>query len=429
MIQTIKTIYHRGEEKLVLAFSFGRTVSTVTMSVNDLNNLTTRKSSLETICPVVCLVILQDKTNIIKIVGFTGVNKTTIARLDLNIPEKIALLDENPVENFLEDRVAAGEFLGNTNGLMVTTEKKYMFQSYGAVVSPLGGYIAFLHTLVTEGQLRYPLLSNLRFRVTFMIMTEDALEEIAKPVDCTKHSPTLQWWKIQAYANRIKSKDRDTYLEDITSYLLKNVKISDDNTIAKYEHDEQLVNTIVKNVYQPEEFKFYRSYCHYKENPESYPYFLIENLAYTVLSYLINTEDEKFDQENLTEFDCAIILSYIHVLKTSPNPSNALVQKATRDISKKYTFSSTKISIEGEGFAETFNFAPESQSIYTIVSERGHPWRRCGTTLIPILNYEGKSCFGCSRPSIINGNGALSEAILEACDLCIYCGCTFVMNK
>ena len=410
--------------------------------------------------PISALGVSEKNEKSIYLLGFADSDKSLLATIDLDADDGSLVAKkiegpQNSIGSYIEDRLTAGEFLGTTFSQDVASEKKYQFQCFGMAVSPLGDYIAFLHSIVPDGQLRYPILSNLKYRVSFMVISDHAErlvpEKLAVAYPATRYSPISVWWKIQAVCNNLKSKERAAYIEAISEQFYKKSfveieapKPEDDGDDGKSQ--KTLEQRIVKSLFESSIIDNYRLYCHYKMGIDSYPRLVLDALSVTVLMYLVADESSII----VTTLDKAILLSYCQALLTSPNKvDHELYQTTATSCLTKFGFgingnangdgntsSSTVLEIPGEGFEESFDFVPGSRTddVYTIKSQRGYSWRRCSTTLLPLTQYNGKTCSGCGRPIISVADlpedqvGWLLSAIFRAADVCIYCGCRFIKN-
>lgn len=426
---------------MILAFSQGLSVGSVILDTKriDLENVeeSISQADLKMLpCAISTIGVLEKNDNELFLVGFADTNKSLLVKLELGMdPLGLTRVDDaqNPIHNYIENRLTAGEFLGTTFSQDVASEKQYQLQCFGMAVSPLGDYIAFLHSIVPDAQLRYPILSNLRYRVSFMFLTDynERLipEKVAVPCCPTSYSPMAAWWKIQAVSKSLRSKMRESYLESICKQLYQNSKIDATPVDTKVDLSLPLEQQINTKLFDSSTLDSYRLYCHYKEPSDSYPRLILDKLCLTVLLFLLKQEDTVVLE---TVQDRAIVLSYCQTLLTSPNKQDQTYSTTANACLKKFGFSGDDagmLAIAGDGFEETFNFL-QATDVYAISSEKGHVWRRCSTTLIPLTYYNGRTCSGCARPvlEVQEDQGYLVSTIFKAVDICIYCGCRFMKN-
>lgn len=413
-------------------------------SFTDLNNAATRLEARHLPQPISSIAILAKNLKEVRLVGFAELNNSLLATIDLaEDTPKLTVLDsaQNPIEGYVANRLSAGEFLGTTFSQDIANEKKYLFQCFGMAVSPLGDYIAFLHSIVPDGQLRYPITSNLKYRISFLVLNdyEECLtpEKIANSTfDSLKIAPLTAWWKIQVILKTLRSKQRETYKEQFLEHLQEKVRAGPNNVEDIVGNAASLEDAITEVMYKSSALDNFRIFSHYALPKASYPLRVLERLAFSVLKFLENLDADASSEFATTTFDKAIILSYCQTLLAhSKNDSAVATAKACL---VKYVFNSqdpsaTTLTLPGEGFEETYNFSAASD-VYVIESERQHQWRRCSTTLLPLTYYQGKTCSGCARPIIglehlpQDQVGSLLKTIFAAVDICIYCGCRFTDN-
>jgi hypothetical protein len=494
--------YHKPTSTLAYVFSTGLSINIVAInlkSINDLNDLSAHitKASLPKLeQPIHTLTVLEKSETELHIAGFSDYRNAlllvaTIGKASISL----AVAENNTLQRFIDDRVAAGEFLGSNYTQDAMSDRRYTSQCFGVTVSPLGDYIAFLHSIIPDAQLRYPIPSSLRARISFLFLggssstsSADANtprlqpERIAVVPPATQYSPIVTWWKIQAIIGSLRQKLRPEFIEatiklfhdrgniPAEQQLLSSAGKDISGVVNNSNSQRTLVQTVGFDMFlAAPALDSYRVYHHYKPQAASYPRAFIERLAYSVLAFLAATAaDDKVYGGELVGLDKALVLSYAQVLVSSPRHRESdKVCSVVARVFTKYALlaseseslesvpaESTTFAVRGEGFEETFNFFKAASGsgrnardrnngsrdganldLYAIKSEgRGHSWRICATTLLPLLRYDGKTCTGCSRPQITRDesdpayDGIILKSVLEAVDICIYCGCKFVNN-
>ncbi|KAF5101491.1 hypothetical protein DV451_002188 [Geotrichum candidum] len=439
--------------------------------------------------PIHTLTVLEKSETELHIAGFSDYRNALLLVATIGGGGiSLAVAENNTPQRFLDDRVAAGEFLGSNYTQDAMSDRRYTSQCFGVTVSPLGDYIAFLHSIVPDAQLRYPIPSGLRAFVSFLVLggssttnSADAHaprlqpELVAVVPPATQYSPIVTWWKVQAIIGSLRQKLRPAFTEATIKLFHERGNIPAEKQLFS-SAEEDITGGVNKNggqwtLVQTVGFDMFlaappldsvRVYHHYKPQVTSYPRVFIERLAYSVLAFLAASEDEDYGGE-LVGLDKALVLAYSQVLVSSPkHRGNTKVRSVVARVFAKYGLlaseseplesvpaESTTLAVRGEGFEETFNFfkaaskehsngtkdGASSSDLYAIKSEgRGHSWRICATTLLPLLRYDGMTCTGCSRPQITRDesnpayDGIILKSVLEAVDICIYCGCKFVNN-
>lgn len=428
----------------------GFSVVSIVMQINSetptiIENNSSRRAEIRMLPqPINTLGLLIKNDREILVVGFADNDKssllTTLALTDETPILKRIEASKNPIDNYIEDRLTAGEFLGTTFSQDIASEKKYQFQCFGMAVSPLGDYIAFLHSIVPDGQLRYPILSNLRYRISFLVLTDYderlSPEKITVPLFATQHSPIAFWWKIRAISKSLRSKQRANYIEAVSEQFYNKGSDGFSKTgVDEIDDSKTLEEHVATNLFMSASVENLRLYSHLTTSTDTFPRLILDKIALTVLRYL----QVVAPADSLTSaFDKAIVLSYCQALLTSPNKSDKLFVDTANSCLEKFGFdpevpATSTLAIPGDGFEETFNFLA-ADDMEVINSERGHAWRRCSTTLLPLTHYHGKTCSGCGRPIVGISDmppdevGELIKSIFRAIDICIYCGCRFMKN-
>ena len=487
--------YHKPTSILAYVFSAGLSINIIGIdlkSINDFNDLSghiTKASLTKLAQPIHTLTVLEKSETELHIAGFSDYRNALLLVATIGGGGiSLAVAENNTPQRFLDDRVAAGEFLGSNYTQDAMSDRRYTSQCFGVTVSPLGDYIAFLHSIVPDAQLRYPIPSGLRAFVSFLVLggssttnSADAHaprlqpEHVAVVPPATQYSPIVTWWKVQAIIGSLRQKLRPAFTEATIKLFHERGNIPAEKQLFS-SAEEDITGGVNKNggqwtLVQTVGFDMFlaappldsvRVYHHYKPQVASYPRVFIERLAYSVLAFLAASEDEVYGGE-LVGLDKALVLAYAQVLVSLPkHRGNTKVRSVVARVFAKYGLlaseseplesvpaESTTLAVRGEGFEETFNFfkaaskehsngtkdGASSSDLYAIKSEgRGHSWRICATTLLPLLRYDGMTCTGCSRPQITRDesnpayDGIILKSVLEAVDICIYCGCKFVNN-
>lgn len=496
-----KEIYlHTPMSTLIYVFSMGLSIKIVSINLKNVNNFNdlsvhlSKDSLPKLLQPIHTLTILEKSETELHIACFSDYRNALL--LGAIIGEKsisLAAAETNPLQKFIDDRVAAGEFLGSNYTQDAMTNRRYMFQCFGVTASPLGDYIAFLHSIIPDTQLRYPIPSSVRARISFMVLSSGNSssnstthiprlqpESIAVAMPATLYSPMVTWWKVQAVIGSLRQKLRPAFIEAVSKLfhdhgiicekqgLVSSASKNIDDTISNCRSSNKDKNTLAQTIgfdlfSAVPELDNYRAHHHYNSKSASYPRAFVERLAYSVLAFLAVTDVDDYGSE-LVGLDKALVLAYARVMVLSPKHGNrSEVQTVVARVFAKYglltsesdpiesvSAESTTLAVKGDGFEETFNFFKLNGScnkhdsdnnhnanidLYSIVSEgRHHSWRVCATTLLPLLQYDGKTCTGCGRPQIVRDEsdpvygGIILKSVLEAIDICIYCGCKFVNN-
>ncbi|KAG4304187.1 hypothetical protein PORY_002368 [Pneumocystis oryctolagi] len=301
---------------------------------------------------------------------------------------------------------------------------------YGLSSFPPFLYHIFICEIIPSNEIKYTTPKQAEARLMFLESSNISNEKILKimeqfVISSIYFSPTCILWDI-GLSNFFSTSSKDVNFIECFNYLKKFSKETSDITCriisdrlfnSKFLNSQRLLNLFM-NIFKIEEsFEMISQTVIF--NLQSYLTTIIlsefnhfnEHIPYSLLA----SEDKK-----LIMLYCSFIIAYF--------PNNDLLLNLLK-IWKQHFLSSESLQIQDwiidtEEYCIICKSRIPFKNIKFGTCEKKHTWPRCSITLFTLMDASSKTCQSCSKKLIFisNQNQSFMSKLVNACDICFYCG-------
>lgn len=286
---------------------------------------------------------------------------------------------------------------------------------YACEPHPHGTYLVFAYMLSPSNSLKYPIASQQILRLAFCPLLDlSSLDELkVKAEPAVLESSISSLWELMTLQRLSPRAIRDSFQEVAAAQIISRVSAITPRPISD---SATLLEKLRK--------------CFYAD----------PQLDATRLVSLWTSKDNHL--ETLSRLANIVVKSKEASEVTPDSIDGAIIQALSKFCDDnqpiEHLKATTAVSISGGYFESSFDFSDISNSsCFSISSETKHVWRRCSLTLLPLTTSDTLTCSICFRKILSKSwfkhqkqeSGIISNSILEALDICIYCGGRYHKRK
>lgn len=280
---------------------------------------------------------------------------------------------------------------------------------------PHSTYLVFAYSLSPSNSLKYPIASQQVLRLAFCplvdLSAKDSLKLKAYPAILESSISSL--WELMTLQRLSSREVRDGFKEAAMAQITSG---SSHDVSRAIPESASLVDKLRNSFFADPHLDAHRLVALWMDKDNHLE--MLSRLANIVV------QSEEASQVIPDSLDAAIL--------------QALSKFCDNNHSIEHLKMSTAVSISGGHFESIFDFSDVSNSSFmSISSNTKHVWRRCSLTLLPLTTTDTLTCSTCFRKILSKSwfgyqrqkANIIASSILEALDLCIYCGGRYHMRK